>query len=174
MSYCNYCENEKNPITSLITLSKCPNCGLKYCDDCWKIWEFDFFNYQYFEEDYGQLEWRKFSFYDGEWICKNCWKDWKLSRFKKRYNQAIKDSEDINVYTKNYRGNINRFNWSNDDYIETDYFKTKEDAEMSLRIMAAYYDYDAVVKMELIKEKRKRSNYIYSIWYAIGYGANLN
>lgn len=171
MSYCNACGFEAKGIKGFFSLYNCHNCGENYCSDCWEEGEFYFFNDEYFNDIYGELEWRHFSGYEGYWICKNCWKGNKLSTFRKEYNEAIKNNEKIKLYSENYLGDLSGYRFSDKDFLETEPFESKNEAEQSLRVIAYYYNYDVITKFNFIREKHQKGNYIYSDWIATGFGA---
>jgi hypothetical protein len=175
---CNYCELETNLLDSIKgTLSKCHHCKEWYCDDCWKESEFYFFNDDYFEDIFGDVGVREFSGYDGQWICKNCWYELELDKFNKKYTEALKSHRNIKIYPNGYSGRIPDCKSTDDDYIETEEYFSKDDAIKSLQVIAGYYKYNFVIDYNLKKVEDKstgeNSNYIRNYWKAYGYGAKL-
>ena len=61
--------------------------------------------------------------------------------------------------------------------IESNFNKDKNESERELKIMAKYFNYNMVVNVEIMKEKRESETdsggtYIYTVWKYIGYAVN--
>lgn len=112
----------------------------------------------------------------GRGKCEDCIKLYWQPYYDK-YDSAIKNRDDVKVYSKNYQGSIDYKAGSQKDVIETKYFKDKDDAMKMLKVTAHYLDCDIVYDLNWSHKKRsakKNSNYIYKIWSVAGIPACSN
>lgn len=97
--------------------------------------------------------------------CKTC-VHLNLKKITAIYNDllnALNQIENIEFYTKNYKGKI-RYNPENVCNIESNLFEDREDVVKALKIIAVYKKHDIVFDVSWRKEKARFGNYIYTVW----------
>ena len=86
----------------------------------------------------------------GEYYCKVCYKDYVKPAIEK-YKTALARKDEIEIFPKTYKGKILQDFLPEGREFETKTSDKKDLVEDSLKITAAFYEYDAVVNVNMIK-----------------------
>lgn len=153
MSYCNDCGKQFH----LFRWSwKCGHCGEYHCSSCLsRIKDFTYLSVDPFPN-------AKF--------CDHCIKK-VITPVYHKYLKAEENNFDVHTYPITYKGKV-KYNEKSKKKLVTCW--TRGDADMYLRVDAAFAGFDAVVDVRTEKETRMSKNYRYTVVRKVGYGVNLS
>jgi len=151
---CSYCDN----VICTDCHVTCKHCGEAFCASCVKFVQKSNFHYLKEAPIAGCH-------------CSGCWDLVVLPLFEK-YAEAKMKVVDVTCYSKNYRGKI-RVNPSSQQEIQTDWWKDKDEAEYSLKVIAAFQGYNVIHGLSFDTETEYEGNYTFRRWSAIGIAGHI-
>lgn len=139
-------------------LVTCSHCGEDFCGKCVESIKNGNFSYL---EDLPIMGYH----------CQGCW-DLMVKPLLEKYEDAKMAAWEVTCYSKNYRGHI-RVNPASQQEIETNWFKDKDEAEYSLKVIAAYQGYNLVHNLSFDVKNSYDGNYTYRMWSATGIAGHI-
>jgi len=154
-----YCSKCKRQFRFFRWKYKCQKCRKDLCNSC--LINLKIPIYEYLATELINLRYKE--------LCNECYKKEfeKVKSFNEKHKQAMQDKEYVDVYPIRYK-NPPYLSGTEKTIIETDYYKDRDDAEISLRVSAAFLDCNIVFACEFISKKNRDGNYIYKTWQARG------
>jgi len=145
---CSHCDN----VICTDCQTTCKHCGEEFCSSCVASVLRD--NFFYLKEAPAGC------------YCQGCW-DLVVVPLLEKYAEAKTEAAGVTCVSKNYRGRI-RVNPSSQQEFTTDWWKDKDEAEYSLKVIAAYHGYTLVHGLSFEAETSYDGNYAFRRWSATG------
>jgi hypothetical protein len=139
--------------------NECTDCGRIVCRDCFlKLPQFPLLI-----QDPGS----------GKKFCKKCWYASK-QKICDQYEKALVDYGKVTLFPETYRGKLPIVRGSEQGTIKTAYYRDRGEAEMILKVNAAFFDCDIVYNIQWLKETDSEDSYngkgthYFTTWSIIG------
>lgn len=130
----------------------CPECGKDFCTDCLQQLP-----------DVSSLTFDPFSGINGTRLCKVCWSSMALP-VKSSYDQALSQKFGVEIFEADNPDKPELSGNSPGKELISDFFKTQEEAEDSLKITAAFLECNVIYDLHWEKQARKSGNGYQTVW----------
>lgn len=146
---CTICEVTFRPVLGNRTM--CTMCGADFCSK--HVQQVPEFPYARDLEIAGQ-------------VCDRCWPQ--VDRRMNEYASLMLRAQQVEVFSKNYRGRIPVDQQGPCDMLESTWYRRRDEAELEVKVAAARRDVDIIYDLSFSQRTNQDGNYLFTEWMCAG------